>query len=215
MRSNVVTGLPGTVVFVILVVLSCIDVGCVSSQLTNTWMDPSFKDQPMTNILVIAVKRNAVSRRIWEDGLVAELSAHSVVSIPSYRLFPNAIPDTQQVVTAVREKKCDGVLMVRRLPSQTATYDRPGYVRSVPVTRYDRLKQTYYTIYREVYEPAFSDTLKIMRHEIELWSTKETGQLVWAGTGETLDPSSREAVRKEITDLIIPELARQGIIPTE
>jgi hypothetical protein len=130
-------------------------------------------------------------------------------------LFPNAIPDTQQVVAAVREKNCDGVLVVRRLSSETATYDRPGYVRSVPVTRYDRLKQTYYTIYREVYEPGFSDTLRIMRHEINLWSTKESGQLVWAGTGETLDPSSREAVRNEITDLIIPELARQGIIPTK
>jgi hypothetical protein len=169
----------------------------------------------MTNILVIAVKKNAVNRRIWEDGLVAELSAHSVASTPSYRLFPNAIPDTQQVVAAVREKNCDGVLVVRRLSSETATYDRPGYVRSVPVTRYDRLKQTYYTIYREVYEPGFSDTLRIMRHEINLWSTKESGQLVWAGTGETLDPSSREAVRNEITDLIIPELARQGIIPTK
>jgi hypothetical protein len=199
-------------VAVILVVLSCIYFGCVSSQLTNTWMDPSFKDQPMTNILVIAVKRNPVNRRIWEDGLVAEFSAHKVVSFPSYRLFPNAIPDTQQVAAAVGEKKCDGVLMVRRLPNQTATYDRPGYLRSVPVTRYDRLKQTYYTIYREVYEPGYSDTLKIMRHEIELWSTKESGQMVWAGTGETLDPSSKEAVRKEITDLIIPELARQGII---
>lgn len=214
MTSSGINPLRG-ITIVIVVVLAYMDWGCVSSQLTNTWMDPSFKDQPMTNILVIAVKRNPVNRRIWEDGLVAELSAHGVESTPSYRLFPNAIPDTQQVVAAVRDKNCDGVLFIRRLPSQIATYGRPGYVRSVPETRYDRLKQTYYTIYREVYEPGYSDTLKVMRHDIELWSTKENGQLVWAGTGETLDPSSREAVRKEITELIIPELARQGIIPKE
>ncbi len=206
---------PRGVLLIILGVLSSIEFGCVSSQLTNTWRDPSFTDLPLTNILVIAAKKNAVSRRIWEDGLVAELSAHKVACTPSYRLFPNAIPDTQEVVAAVGEKRFDGVLVVRRLPSDIATYDRPAYVHSVAVTRYDRMKQAYYTIYREVTEPASSDTLKIMRHEINLWSTKENGQLVWAGTGETLDPTSREEVRGEITGLIIPELARQGLIPTK
>ncbi len=144
-------------------------------------------------------KKYVVSRRIWEDGLVAELSAHKVACAPSYRLFPKAIPDAQEVVAAVGERKFDGVIVVRRLATDIATYDKPAYD----------------TIYREVTELASSDTLKIMRHDITLWSTKENGQLVWAGTGETLDPTSREEVRSEITDLIIPELARQGFIPTK
>jgi hypothetical protein len=215
MISNSDGNPPRSIAAIILGVLLCMEFGCSSSRLTNTWMDPSFRDQPMTNILVVAVKKNPVSRRIWEDGLVAELSAHGVASTPSYRLFPEAVPDTQQVVGAVQERRCDGVLVVRRLASETAAYDRPGYVRSIPVSRYDRLTQTYHTIYREVYEPGYSDTLKIMRHDINLWSTKEGGQLVWAGTGETLDPSSREEVRSEITGLIIPELVRQGIIATK
>jgi hypothetical protein len=198
-----------------LVVLLSIDFGCISSELTNTWRDPSFKDPPMTNILVIAVKKNAVNRRIWEDGLVAELNTHNVASTPSYRLFPNAIPDTQQVGAAVREKNYDGVLVVRRLPTETTTYDRPGYISSVPVTRFDRQNKSYYTIYKEVNEPGYADTLKTVRHEINLWSTKEGGQLIWAGTGEMLDPGSREAVRNEITGLIVPELTRQGIIPAK
>ncbi len=190
---------PRGVLLIILGVLSGIECGCVSSQLRNVWMDRSLKDLPLTNILVIAAKKNAVSRRIWEDGFVAELSAHQVACTPSYRLFPKAVPDTQEVVAAVGEKKFDGVLVVRRLATDIATYDKPAYN----------------TIYREVTESVSSDTLKIMRHEITLWSTKENGQLMWAGTGETLDPTSREEVRGEITGLIIPELARQGLIPTK
>ena len=37
--------------------------------------------------------------------------------------------------------------------------------------------------------------------------------MIWAGTGETLDPGSGQEIRSEITGLIVPELARQGIIP--
>jgi len=198
-----------------LAAMSCIGLECTSSGLTDTWMDPSFTGPPMTSMLVIAVKRSAVSRRIWEDGLVAALSSHGVTAIPSYRLYPNAPPDTQQVVAAVQDHHCDGVLLIRRLPTQRTTYDRPGSVQQLSETRYDKLRQTYYTVYHDVYEPGFTDTLKVMRHEVELLSTKATGQLVWAGTGESLDPTSREAVRGEITGMIVPELARLGLIPAE
>lgn len=207
--------LPPTIALTLLVGISTLDSGCASSDLTNSWRDQSFNGPPLTNVFIIAVKKNAVNRRVWEDGLVAELSARGVTSTPSYRLYPAAIPDTQQVEVAVLEKKCDGVLVVRRLPNATSTYERPGYIRSVPVTRFDRLNKTYYTIYAEVNEPGYADTLKTVRHEVNLWSTKEGGQLIWAGTGEMLDPGSREDVMNEITGLIVPELARQGLIPAK
>ena len=53
------------------------------------------------------------------------------------------------------------------------------------------------------------------QYGVWIQSTKENGELVWAGTGEMVDPNSREAVRNEITGLIAPELARQGIIPKQ
>ncbi|MGA9121166.1 MAG: hypothetical protein WB699_17505 [Bacteroidota bacterium] len=189
--------------------------GCISSQLTNVWMDPAYTGGPIKTMLVIAVKKNAAARRIWEDALVAELSGHGVSPTPSYKLFPRAIPDTNEVGSAVEQNHIEGVLIVQRLPNQIATYDHPGSRKSVPVTRYDRLKQSYYTVYKEVYEPGYSDTLKVMRHQIDVWTTTNGGQLIWTGTGESLDPTSREAVRNEITGLIAPELARQGIIPSK
>ena len=211
LRSGVLSGMA----LVVPLTLFWMDLGCTGSELTNTWMNPYFTGPPLTSMLVIAVKRNPVSRRIWEDGLVADLAAHKVVATPSYVLYPDDVPDTNQVAAAFQDRHYDGVLIIRRLPTQRTVYDSPGYVRKEAVTRYNRLKDAYFTIYRDVYEPGRSDTLKVMRHEMEVWSTGEGAQMIWAGTGESLDPTSRDAVRQQITGIVVPELAGQGIIPKE
>ena len=40
--------------------------GCGSSHLADLWRDPSYTGTHMQNILVIAVKRSDVGRRLWE-----------------------------------------------------------------------------------------------------------------------------------------------------
>lgn len=186
--------------------------GCSSSRLTDEWRDPSFRDAPMRNILIVCMKKNSVRRRLWEDGLVAELSDHGVVSMPSYRLFGDALPDTDQIDDAIREKDYDGVLIVTRLQTQTTSRYIPGDVRTVPATRFDRLSRSYYTVYRQVQDSGYVETDKLVRHEIDVWTTAGGGRMIWSGTGEILDPGSGQDIRTEITGLIVPELARQGII---
>jgi hypothetical protein len=203
------------VILVTAAILASIDFGCTSSRLTNMWRDPNFKNPPMTNMFIVAAKNNPVNRRIWEDEIVAELSAHGVTSTPSYRLFADSIPDPDQVGAAVQEKRFDGVLFIRRLPTQISTYYVPGYVKSEAVTRYNERTRTYSTFYRDVQQPGYTDTNKVVRHEVNVFSTQEGGSLVWAGTGEMINPTSREAVRSEVTGLFGPELARQGIIATK
>jgi len=189
--------------------------GCTSSRLTDEWRDPSFHAPPMRNVLVVCMKKNPTRRRLWEDGIVAELSHHGVVAAPSYRSFPNAIPDTDEISAAIRQEDYDGVLMVNRLPTETSSRYISGSVRSVPATRYDRLTRSYYTVYRQVQDSGYVETDKLVRHEIEMWATEDEGRMIWAGTGEILDPSSGEQIRDEITGLIVPELASQGLIPEQ
>jgi hypothetical protein len=193
--------------------LASIGFACAFSSLTNVWKDPEFKNSPMTNMLVIAAKKSPVNRRIWEDVIAAELSAHSVAATPSYRLFPDSIPDPDQVGAAVREKKFDGLLFIRKLQNEISTNYIPPSVTREAVTRYNERNNTYHTYYRDVQQPGYTDTSMVVRHDVSVFTTKENGRLVWAGTGEMIDPSSMEAIRDEIVGLFIPELARQGIIP--
>lgn len=192
-----------------------IDFACTSSRLTNVWKDPEFKTPPMTNMLIIAAKKSPVNRRIWEDVIVAGMSAQGATSTPSYRLFADSIPDPDQVGAAVRENKFDGVLFIRKLPTEISTNYIPGSVKSEQVTQYNERTQTYSTFYRDVQQPGYTDTNRVVRHEVSVFTTQEGGHLVWAGTGQMMNPDSREAIRDEITGLVIPELARQGIIPSK
>ncbi len=215
MLTKLKINLSQVIILATITLLASIDFACTSSRLTNMWKDPEFKSPPMTNMLIIAAKKNPVNRRLWEDEIVAELSAHGVTTTPSYRLFPDSIPDPDQVGAAVREKKFDGVFFMRKLPTEISTNYIPGYVKSEAVTRYNERKQTYSTFYRDVQQPGYTDTTKIVRHDVSVFTTQEGGRLVWAGTGEMIDPNSREAIRYEIAGLVIPELALQGIIPAK
>jgi len=188
-------------------------VSCESSRLSNIWWDRSFTSGPLTKIMVIAVKRNAIHRRIWEDGLADELSKHSLVVTPSYRTFPTDVPDTGQVSAALREGKFDAVLVVTKLPTQTLTSTEPGYTTRTPVYAYNAWRNSYSVSYDREYHSPTTDTSRVVRHQIDLWSAIETGRLIWSGIGEVLDPSSVQDVKSEISQLIAPELELHGIIP--
>jgi hypothetical protein len=214
MKTSLKISLVCLIILTTVISIASIDFGCTSSSLTNVWRDPEFKNPPMTKMFIIAAKKKPVVRRLWEDEIVASLSVQGVKSTPSYRLFADSIPDPSQVAAAVRENEFDGVLFIRRLPTKISTSYVEGYVKKVPVTRYNKRTQTYDTFYREVQEPGYTDTTKVARNEISVFTTQpEGGFLIWAGTGETIDPSSRQQVRHEISSLIAPELVRQGIIP--
>lgn len=190
--------------------------GCgPSGTLSNMWRDPSFQSGPMKNVLIIAVRKDPVHRRTWEDGFVTELGKHGVSATPSYRLFPDALPDTAQCIEAIRSNGYDGVLVTRRLGVDTVARYVPGYSKDTMITRYNRWTDSYFTSYRIVEVPGYTETERTARHEVNIWTTKDGGRLVWAGTGGIMDPTSGQSINQEIAGLIVPELANTGIIPPE
>jgi hypothetical protein len=189
--------------------------GCSNSSLANMWKDPAFSQGPMTNLLVVTMSEEAGERRRWEDGFVAELRKHNVNATPSYDLFPAAVPDTQQVVAVVQERGYDGVLVTRQLPTDTETHYVPGYTTSEPVTLTNPWTSAYYTVYRDVHHRGHVETQQVVRYETSVWTTKQDGRMVWDGTSEVTDPTSDEQVDREIAGLIVPELAKQGLVPNK
>jgi hypothetical protein len=101
--------------------------GCASSaQLADHWSDPDWRSAPLRNVYVIAVRKDATRRRIWEDGFVTQLRQRGVHATASYVQFPDAVPDTQQVIAAVRAGSYDGVVVSLRLPSRQEEREVPA-----------------------------------------------------------------------------------------
>jgi len=182
-----------------------------STQLVNVWRDPENPSQPLHEVLVVQMSRDAAHRRMWEDEFVSELRHHGVDATASYRIWADALPDTDEIVSEVRHSGYDGVIMTARLPGKTETHYYPGYMTSVPVTRYNPWYDAYFTYYQGVYEPGYAETEHVARTRTDVWSTGNGG-LIWTGTSEVYDPTSSNAVRGEVAKKIVPELKKQHVI---
>jgi hypothetical protein len=85
----------------------------------------------------VALKEDPSNRRLWEDELVKELSQAGSTATPSYRLYPSAVPDTQEVVQAIQRDHYDGVLIVYSQEPEASESYVSGYVTTEPVSRID------------------------------------------------------------------------------
>jgi hypothetical protein len=207
MRSNIIGG-----AFCCLFVMLA---GCASSELVNIWGDSSFQSPSLKKMLIISVSKNSVQRRIWEDAYGVELAKHNVAVTPSYRLFPNAVPDTNQVTEIVQSSGFDGVLVTHRLPSETNAQYVEGYITNEQNMRYDRRRERFVTYYREIDHAGYIDSQKVDIRVIDVWTTRNEGQMIWSATSKTPEPNSVQEVRPEIIKLVLSELTMRRIIASE
>ena len=187
--------------------------GCATSVLVNKWSDASYHGPAFTKIFVIAVRRDPIKRRVWEDVFVEELAKHSVRATQSYRLFPEAAPDSGQIDDAVSKNGFDGIIITRRLPKTVSSRYVNGYVSKEVKTRYSRRKQEFKTYYFDVEHPGYVDTLKIANRAIDVWTTDSLSRMIWSAVSETPEPATPEAVHLDIVDQVLGELEQKGIIP--
>ncbi len=185
---------------------------CSSSTLVNVWNDPSYHESPLKKILVIAIRRNPIQRRIWEDAFVGDLLKHRIEATSSYRLFPNALPDTNQVFEAIQENSFDGIIVILLLHPETQTNYVQGYVTTEKTTRFNNFRNRYDIYYNDVLHPGYVDSLKVKRSSIDVWALKKEDRIIWGATSNSPDLNTVESVQSDIAELVIAELARHAII---
>jgi hypothetical protein len=187
--------------------------GCaMQSEMVDLWKDPSFTSGPVRHVLVVALRKDPVRRRMWEDAFANELGARGLTATSSYQLFPEAPPDTQEVIEAVRRNDCDAVLVSTRLPDQTASTYVPGTARRELVTTRD-FYGSFHTYWREVQDPGYTETDEIRQFQTDVWTTGRGGHLIWSGTLRTLESVSNRTIEAAVSRDIVPVLEKQGVIP--
>lgn len=190
--------------------------GCaVQSEMTNVWRDPAMAPGSVHNVLVVAIRKDPVRRRAAEDAFTDGLVLRGLKATPSYRIFEAGVPDTDQVVEAVRKNGFDAVLTSSRLPDEATSHYVPGQVRQEQVYSpnyygYGR----FHSYWVSVQDAGYTETDSIIRLQTDLWSTAhDGGHLVWSGTMRTLESVAGRTIRKAVDDDILPEMQREGAIP--
>jgi hypothetical protein len=182
--------------------------GCASSSLVDKWRDPSFKAQPLEKMLVIAVRKDAAKRRIWEDAFAAELIKQGVVATSSYSLFPDAPPDTNQVIATAQANGFEGILVILRLPTERMRKPT-SEEQNINYTSY---WQRYLTYYRDIDHTGYNDSQSVDIRAIDVTTTGSNGKLIWSAKSRTPDPGSVPDAQRGIAGLVVSKLAHQNII---
>ena len=200
----------------VLCCFSALMAGCSSSKLVNIRSNSSFQSSPLHKMLVISINKNSIYRHSWEDAFSADLAKHNVMATPSYSLFPNDVPDTNQVIQIVQSNGFDGILVYRRLPPEMDTQYRQGFGLSENNMVYDRFSESFVvSYYRDRKYAASTDSQKVDMRAIDVWATKNKGQRICSATSKTPEPNSIQEVRSEIVKLVMSELTKQRIIASE
>lgn len=187
--------------------------GCAGQpEMTDLWRDPSFTSGPMNNVLVVALRRDPVRRRMWEDAFTQELGARGVTATSSYQLFQEAPPDTQEVIEAIRKNGFDALLVSIRLPNQTTSTYVAGTVRREMVTTQDYFG-FFHTYWSDVQDPGHMEIDEIARFQTDIWATGVSGRLIWSGTLRTLESVSNRTMETAVSKDIVPALETEGLVP--
>ena len=202
----------GTDAYVALLTL-VVAAGCAAqSEMTNVWRDPSFSSGPVRKVLVVALRKDPVRRRMWEDAFADELGARGLASTSSYQLFPEAPPDTQEMVGAVRRDGYDAVIVSTRLPNETASTYVPGTVRRETVMTQD-FYGSFHAYWRDVQDPGHTEVDEIRQVQTDVWSAGGDGRLISSCTLRTLESVNGRTIRIAVSRDILPVVEKQGLIP--
>ncbi len=205
---------------VLAAVLASMLAGCSSTNLTNLWVDDQPLETPLDNVLVIALDRNAESRRMWEDAIAAEFQSQGLLARQSYQLFPADLPDSQQVAVVLARDSHDAAIVTQRLNVVTNAGVESGYRDTPPAAFKNYWRRGYTVALTAATQPIAYDKDgknksrdQEARYQVDL--ARADGRLVWTGTTTPIKVTDPEKLRTEVAGQIVPELQKRKVISVE
>ncbi|HVP35696.1 MAG TPA: hypothetical protein VMT04_01740 [Terriglobales bacterium] len=187
--------------------------GCSSIQMYNMWHDPTYNAGPLNKVLVVAMRKDSLNRRMWEDAFVSAMMEQRAKTtfVSSYQLFPDQLPDTLTIRERVRQEGFDGILIISRITLDTLQKYVPGYTTYEPAY-YEPWWGFYDTYWQAVYHPEHTETEKEVTVRTDLLLVQENGKMVWSVTSRAIDPASPVQFRNSVAELATNDLKKQDLI---
>jgi hypothetical protein len=167
----------------VLILVVMLITACASTQLNSVWKDPSYQTRP-AKIMVVAVAKNPINRRLFEDEFVQQLKSRGTHAIASYTILSDKQEGDQEIIAKkVAEMGADTVLITRLVSKKTVHVYVPG-TSYYPPPFYNSWPDYYGYGYRYMSTPGYiaEDEYAIM--ETNLYEAK-SDKLIWAASSET------------------------------
>lgn len=181
---------------------------CVSTSLIDHWKDPAFSGPPLHKVLVVGVQKDDGRRRLWEDGMVAALNHESVQATASYALFPSKAPSADELAAMASREGFDGVMASHFVGASQRTYWMPGYAGVGYGWRW-----RYFGYWDAAYAGGYPETEHRADYQTDIFTIDAAGgKLIWTGITRSVDLSSTHSITDDISRVLVPTLAKEGIL---
>ena len=182
---------------------------CSTTQIKSVWKDPSYFGRPQM-IMVVAVAKEPITRRIIEDEFVLQLKARGTDAIASYTIIPDKSQDDQAVIAKMVEQMGADTLLISRLVSKrsvrvyypAATTHRPHY--------YGKWPEYYRHGYETINTPGYTTKYEYALMETNLYDASNDN-LLWAATTETGVNSLNQILIKPYIATILKLMTEHGL----
>lgn len=187
-----------------------------ATTLDAQWANPQFAGKsPVKSVMVMSVTRDSTNRRIFEDQMVAALSARGVKAVQSYKYIANEGPaDESALKKAVADAGVANVMLTRVVNVQEKVNYSPGYVMGPAYGLgwggfygyYSGMWAATYAVPPQIYttQNVNSDTrLFDVRDGVVLWSAATTTTTGYDSVREMID---------QFVQLIVNTLSKDGML---
>jgi hypothetical protein len=183
----------------VLLISSC--AATTETELAQTQVDDSYKGQPVSNILVIAITGNEHNRRSYENKFVARLKSVGVAAVASEAAIampPDLKLQKETILNAVSQYGNDAVIITQL----TGRDKKDVYTRGGAGHR---------GFFRYRANTGYSSTTTTVRLETNLYDAK-TGELIWSGQSNTLSKESTDQIINDVIKAVINNWQKNKII---
>lgn len=184
---------------VVLSAAAALVLGCgPSTKIEKSWTDPSFASgtvKPFNKVLVMGLMKDAASRRLVEDKMVA---AMKVQGVQSYSYLQPSDTLKNEVEAKLKKDGFDGVIITRLADVEKSTSYVPG--------------TTYGGWYGYRYgSPGYYTEDKTFYVETSIYAL-EGSKLLWSGTTSSLNPNNTDKAIDGVINAIKEEMMKKGLV---
>ncbi len=195
-------------------ILALLVAGCSSTKLAESWEAPEINEPPATKILLVAMIKDPVTRRFFEEHFVAEARNKGVEVIPSSAYIPHATDhdEKEEIIQVVRDTGAEGVLIAQLKGIEKKHRFVPGRLDWFPEAHDDAsFYDYYYQNYRAIYRPGYVGVDNYFNMQFRYFSTRSE-KMLWAGNSVTRNPRSVVGIIKQIADEVIGDLKGANLL---
>jgi hypothetical protein len=178
-----------------------------TTEVVNSWKDPSAGSVRFTKVLAVCACKDAGTRRTVEDGLAKRIKN----STQSYQILTDDdLQDRESAKAKVKAGGFDGAVIMALVNVDRTTTYVPGQAYAVPAY-YNTMWGGWGYGWSTYYDPGYVREDQYVDFNTNVYQVEQE-KLIWSSRSQTVNPSNMASLVDEIITATVHEMQKQKVL---